>query len=258
MTFAIPDDVKIPPTIQKLRLDTVRRKLTVAEKMYVSPNMIRLTLSGDELEGFWSPGFDDNIKVFVPDQNGATVMRSYTPRHYDAVSKELVVDFAVHEAGPATRWALDVEPGETAEIGGPRGSKLIEGKIDRWLMIADETAIPALARRLEQGQVSEEFYCVISVPRPEDEQVVSTKATVRARWLHREPSYWEANDPTPILDVLARHTIPPGTFIWIAAEGGVVRKVRDYLMRSRGIAPEWIRATGYWVAGNADASAKFD
>lgn len=258
MTHASDTIEREPPSIQKLRMEAVRRRLKVQQKFYLTPNMIRIVLTGEELEGFWSPGADDNIKIFVPDASGQTVMRSYTPRSYDPIAGELVVDFAVHEAGPATRWALDVAVGDEAVIGGPRGSKLVEGKINRWLLIADETALPAMARRVENGQPGEEFYCIASVPRAADEQVMESLATVRTWWIHREPADLESDDATPLLDRLARYDIPPGTFVWIAAEGSVVKRVRQYLIRYRGIDPAWIKATGYWVRGHADTTAKFE
>lgn len=122
MTVLSETEAEARPHIERVRHEPVRRTLKVANKFYVTPNMIRLVLTGDELDGFYAPGADDNIKMIVPDEAGKSVMRSYTPREFDAVAQELVIDFAVHEAGPATRWALDVEPGDEAVIAGPRGS----------------------------------------------------------------------------------------------------------------------------------------
>lgn len=258
MSSSVTTIERTPPKLQRLRMEPVRRRLIVAQKFFLTPNMIRVVLTGDELEGFWSPGADDNIKMLVPDANGQTVMRSYTPRSYDPIAGELVIDFAVHEAGPATRWALDVNVGDEALVAGPRGSKLVEGEIDRWLMIGDETALPALARRVENGRPGDSFYCMVSVPRAADEQVMESLASVRTWWIHREPADLDPDDATPLLDRLARYDIPDGTFIWIAAEGSVVKAVRDYLIRMRRIDPAWIKATGYWVKGRADTTAKFE
>ncbi|MGG2362277.1 siderophore-interacting protein, partial [Salmonella enterica] len=69
----------------------------------VTPNMIRLVFAGDELGDFASLGFDDHVKIFVPTGRGDTAMRDYTPRAFDRDARTLTLDFAVHEAGPATR-----------------------------------------------------------------------------------------------------------------------------------------------------------
>ena len=71
------------PRIDRQRHETRRRTLTVQAREQITPNMLRLTLGGPELEGFVSAAPDDHIKVFAPDETGATVMRDYTPRRYD-------------------------------------------------------------------------------------------------------------------------------------------------------------------------------
>ena len=40
---------------------------------------------------------------------------------------------------------------------------------------------------------------------------------------------------------------------WIAAEAGVARALRTELL-GRGHPPTWLRAAGYWVEGQVDAS----
>ncbi|WP_274961624.1 MULTISPECIES: SIP domain-containing protein [Thioclava] len=47
----------------------------------------------------------------------------------------------------------------------------------------------------------------------------------------------------------------PRTFVWIAAEASVARALRDDLI-ARGHPKEWLKAAGYWIAGQADGSAK--
>jgi len=79
--------------------------------------MLRLTLEGPELEEYTSLSPGDHIKIFAPDSIGGTVMRDYTPRHYDAFTGRLDIDFALHEAGPATLWAINAKIGDAAEIG---------------------------------------------------------------------------------------------------------------------------------------------
>jgi NADPH-dependent ferric siderophore reductase len=82
--------------------------------------MLRVVLNGEELKGFISLGFDDHVKVFSP-----SAMRDFTPRHFDAETGELWIDFFVHEGGPAASWAEQATIGQTLEIGGPRGSMVI-------------------------------------------------------------------------------------------------------------------------------------
>jgi len=51
---------------------------------------------------------DDHLKLFVPSAPGDTVHRDYTPRRYHQQARTLVIDFAVHDAGPAIRsWLIE-------------------------------------------------------------------------------------------------------------------------------------------------------
>ncbi len=238
------------PTIERFRHETRRRTLTIAATERLTPHMLRLTLSGPELEGFVSLSPGDHIKIFVPDGQGGQAMRDYTPRHHDAAQGTLVIDFALHDAGLATQWALSVQPGDKAEIGGPRGSQVIGGPVARWLLVGDETALPSIARRVEELPRGVFVTTLVAVPGPEDEQPLAI-GEGRAFWAHRQ----DPTDPAPLLEQLAGIEVQPETFVWIAAEAGVARALRDHLL-DRGHPPAWLKAAGYWVAGEADASAK--
>src|SRR5215475_8861973 len=144
-----------PRAPQRVRHQPRRRALTVKQVEKIAAHMIRITLTGD-LEGFTSLGFDDHIKLFFPDgttnAEGApnTMGRDFTPRWYDPAANTLVIEFAIHDAGPATRWAAHAKPGDTLNIGGPRGSFIIPTTYDWHLLIADETGLPAIGRRLAE------------------------------------------------------------------------------------------------------------
>lgn len=240
------------PEITRHRHETRRRKLTVLHRKQVTPQMLRLTLGGPDLAGFTSLGADDHIKLFVPDRTtGETVMRDYTPRRYDAERGTLEIDFALHEAGPATVWAMAAQEGEPAEIGGPRGSQVISGPITRWLLIGDETALPAIARRIEEMAPGTPVTSLVAVAGPAEEQKIATAADHVGLWVHRA----DPTDAAALCAALARIPLPEGTFVWIAAEAGVARALRAALSE-RGHPAAWLKASGYWVAGEADRSEK--
>ncbi|WP_078539293.1 SIP domain-containing protein [Thioclava sp. DLFJ5-1] len=62
-------------------------------------------------------------------------------------------------------------------------------------------------------------------------------------------------DGNALRRLLDRISLPPRTFVWIAAEASVARALRDDLT-ARGHPKEWLKAAGYWIAGQADGSAK--
>ena len=179
-----PSSTDLPKT-ERIRHELRRRTLSVSAREMVTPKMLRLTLSGPELEGFTSLSPADHIKIIVPDAGGEEVMRDYTPRAYDAVTQSLTVDFALHDEGAATLWAMNAEIGDPVRIAGPRGSKVISGPILSWLLIGDESALPSIARRVEEMRAGSRVTSLVAVQSPREEQRLTTEAEHVALWVHR-------------------------------------------------------------------------
>lgn len=242
------------PNIERVRHELKRRALTVKTVEKLTPCMLRITLAGDDLADFTSLAADDHCKVIVPDENGENVMRDYTPRAYDNAARSLVIDFAVHDAGPATRWALAAKVGDTVEIGGPRGSAVLKGAIDRMVLIGDETALPAIGRQIEEAAPGAKIEAIVAVPSPEDEQAFATAADLSIRWIHRPEA--QATEPSHFIEALADVTLGEGTYVWIAAEAGVAKAIRRHLIDELNHPLTWMKSAGYWVKGQADTSEK--
>ena len=112
---------------QRIRHEIRIRVLDVVNVRNVTPLMRRITVAGDDLKGFSSPGYADHIKVFFsqdaenpilpllgenglefPAGSARPEMRDYTPRNYDPVAGALEIDFVLHGDGPASSWAARV------------------------------------------------------------------------------------------------------------------------------------------------------
>ncbi|WP_027668337.1 MULTISPECIES: siderophore-interacting protein [Rhizobium] len=250
----LTDQISPAPGIERVRHDTRRRTLAVESVVDITPGMRRITLSGDVLGDFISLAPDDHIKIFVPAADGGEERRDYTPRRYDNAERKLTIDFALHEAGPVTQWAINAQPGDRLEIGGPRGSAVVSETVKRWLLIGDETALPAIGRRIEESSAGTVVTTIAAVTAPLEEQTFETSAELHLHWVHRPLS--QATDATALLKLLSTVDIKPETFIWIAAEASVTRDIRAHLLE-RGCPLGWIKASGYWVFGKADTTEKF-
>lgn len=243
--------------ILRVRHEIKRRRLTVREVSRVTPGMIRVVLADPGLADFVSAGFDDHVKLFFPAEGAEPERRDYTPRAFDTEGGTLTIDFVLHDAGPATRWAVDARPGDTLEIAGPRGSVVVSDSFDWWLLIGDETALPAIGRRLEEAPMGARITTIVAVTGPEEEQVIATRADHRAIWVHRPAA--DAADPEPLLTALAGLEWPEGEgFVWIAAEAGAARALRGHLLDVRNHPRQWHRASGYWLDGTADSHVALD
>lgn len=239
---------------RRVRHETRRRLLTVGSVERLTPHMLRLGFNCADMAGFSSAAHDDHIKLFFPaagEADARPCMRDYTPRRFDAAAGTLVIDFAIHEAGPATSWALAARIGDMIEIGGPRGSAVVPDDFDWYVLIGDETALPAIGRRLEELRPGVPVTSFIVVPEAGDVQAVETSAAWTAHWVPRSPS---RDDATLLLDAMAGYALPPGEgFVWIAAEAGVARALRHHVVGELGHPGAWTRAAGYWRRGQADA-----
>ena len=244
------------PAPERVRHEVKMRAVEVADVLRLTPAMVRIVFRGDDLADFPSRSFDDHVKLFVRTPSGEAVRRDYTPRRFDRAARTLTLDFAVHEAGPATLWALQARPGEKVTVGGPKGSTVPSDALRRWVLVGDETALPAIGRHIEEAAAGVSLTSVVAVPGPQDQQTFETRADLTARWAHRSPA--AADDPGPLLAQLVTVELTPETFVWIAAEATVARAVRAYVAQERGHALTWMKAGGYWVKGRADAHERME
>ena len=241
--------------IIRQRHDTRRRTLTVASIEACGSHMRRLVFTSPELHDFVSGSADDHIKLFFTQADGEAVMRDFTPRRFDTANATLTIDFALHDAGPATQWAAAAKVGDTLAIGGPRGSAVVPDDFDWYLLIGDESALPAIGRRVEELRADVPVITLGVIDGADDAQAFVTPAAWTGHWVHRAGS--TASDVDLLVGALAGLTLPAGEgFVWIAAETAVARALRAYALDTLGHPREWLKAAGYWTRGKADASDK--
>lgn len=256
-----------------LRHAVVFRRLEVRHVERLTPHMQRVVFGGEELRGFHSASPDDHVKLFFPNRAGDIVtptpgpngpefpadrepspMRDYTPRRHDAARNELTVDFVLHGDGPASRWAEQAAPGQSIVAGGPRGSFVVADDFDRYVLVGDETALPAIGRWLEEMREGVRADVLIEIPEAGDRQPLRSRAGINLVWLERNGA--PADRSGPLEDALRRLPVPDGdAFYWIAAESRRARGMRQWLAEQRGVPKEWLRATGYWKTDANDEGA---
>lgn len=258
-----------PRAPQRVRHDTRMRLLEVIAVTDITPLMRRVRLKGD-MEGFASVGHADHIKAFffpegveprvVPiGERGAEFapgerpeMRDYTPRAWSVPEGWIDIDFVLHGDGPASTWAADAEIGSKLVIGGPRGSLVIPPAFDWYLLAGDETALPALGRRIEELPAGSKVVAVIEVADAAEEQAFATAADLSLHYVHRDGA--AAGTTSLILDAIKTLTFPTGVaYAYVAGEVGMSQSVRAHLTEARGFEAQYIKAAGYWRLGVADA-----
>ena len=259
-----PDDAG--RLVSRVRYNTKVRLLSVARVERPIRWMVRLILAGDDLKGFESRGFDDHVKIFLPATGSGVpslptigpsgpgfaegverpVARDYTPRRYDPDAGELTIEFAMHDAGPATAWAARAEPGYPIGIAGPRGSQLIRPDLDHHVLIGDETSLPAIARRLEEVPDTARVSVFAEVETFGDELPLDARDNVSVTWAYRN------GGTGALLDTVRAADLPLGdAFVWVACESADAKRLRQYFVDEAGISSSRVKAASYWRRGSA-------
>ena len=229
--------------VQRVRHELKRRELTVRRVDDITPNFRRVTLSGESLGDFVSASFDDHVKLFFDAASAeGPVMRDYTPRRFDTAARELVIEFAQHGDGPAAAWAAQAQPGHTLTVGGPRGSFIIPTDFAWHLLAGDETALPAVARRLEELPDGARVIALLNVP-ASDRRVFETRAALDLRWVDGDDA---------LLAAARALQLPPGEgYAWCAGEAATMAELRRILVEDKGHDRHAIRAAAYWKRGTS-------
>ena len=222
--------------VERVRHELKRRRLTVRHVEALTPHFRRITFTDDSLGDFVSASFDDHIKVFVDDAR-----RDYTPRSFDNAARELVLEFALHGDGPVAEWAGNAVPGDALDIGGPKGSLIVPLDYDWHLLAGDETAFPAVARRLEELPAGARAIVILQAADAADRRDFKTAADARITWVSTDAE---------LQDAVRALTLPDGEgYAWCAGEAGAMAALRRELVEVKGHPGEAIRAAAYWKRG---------
>lgn len=282
--------------------------VALKQRTVLSPSLTRMVFASPDVANMKTDGPDQRIKVFfpLPGQNAPQVpqgedwyaryralpederapMRTYTIRALRPEAGEVDVDFVLHgETGPASRWATHARIGDRIGLLAPDAqvadsSQGFEWKpptdVQRVLLVADETALPAVAGILEdlaRWPHPPQVQAFLEVAH--DADVLPLVAPVGAQlfWLAREgaahgqllqqavqarvgPLGLRAaeQDLAEIdidQDILWEQASAQGggLYAWVAGEAGAVMAIRRHLVKDCGIDKRAITFMGYWRHG---------
>ena len=237
------------------------RILTVKSAEFLTPNMRRITFAGPELEGIPQDRAGGNCKIMLPEpdetkeafierlQDGPPpVRRTFTVRATRAEPLEMDIDFVAHgKEGPASRWALEAEPGSFLGFAGPSTAKVADFFGDWYLVAADPSALPVAAAALEAMPRDARGVAIFEITHEDDKQVLDAPDGIDIHWLvHPNPK-----QPSNAQEELIRSLDWPEGRVQtcIAGESGVIRSLRGFLHNEKQLPRGDTYISGYWKIG---------
>ncbi|MGQ0803651.1 MAG: siderophore-interacting protein [Actinomycetota bacterium] len=241
------------------------RQVTVGGVEQVTPRLVRVALTGPELDGLTvdqpaasvrlllpSPGSGELI---MPNWNGneflladgqRPTIRTFTPLRVEPKAQTLDVEIVVHGGGAASEWAQAASAGDAAAVSGPgRGYQVDEGA-PACLLAGDETAIPAIGQLLEvlPAEAAVQVYVEIADPSARLAFPEHPQATVD--W-HELPDGAPPGDA--VVAAVRAADIPDDARVWAAGEAAAVQRIRRHLFEERGLPRAQATVRGYWKHG---------
>jgi NADPH-dependent ferric siderophore reductase len=250
------------------------RAVSVGRVEPITPRLSRVVLTGPELEGLVVDQPAASIRLLLPDagsdvvpsmkwngnefllaDGGRPTIRTLTPRRFDATACELDVEIVLHGPGRASTWAATARAGDPAAVSGTGRGYAVDPEARRYVVLGDETAIPAIGQVLDALPAAASVDVHGEVAQPEARMVLGGHASTVVTW-HQLPS-GEAPGATLSAAIRAAE-LRPETKVWAAGEAAAMQRIRRHLFDERGMGRvgTWIR--GYWKHGRSGDAAGDD
>ncbi|MEO8024761.1 siderophore-interacting protein [Polaromonas sp.] len=233
------------------------RRVEVSKIEILSPAMRRITLKGAELEGFPVTGPASYIKLIfpepgqteptrpLPDGPRAVSMRTYTPLVVRPEALEVDVDFVLHGEGPASTWAAQAAVGQVLFLMGPGPGYAVDTAATQHLLIADDSALPAVETILAALPATAHAQVLLEVISNAEQRVLHSAAQLDVRWLARGTDHRTAGEPLAKA-LRALPSIATEARIYLACEAAAMRRIRQLLIDDLGVSRSQIVGRGYW------------
>lgn len=242
----------------------------VVEVERLTPRMVRIVLGGDGLADYEPCGFTDQYvnAFFIPDGAPYSVPfdvdaardaepalrplgRRYTIRWWDPEARRVAIDFVVHgDVGSAGRWANNAEVGDLLQFSGPSGGYAPDASADWYLMVGDESALPAIAASLERVPADRRAIAVIVVDDADHELPLRCPGELDVRWVHRVD---EPGDHELVVRAVGQLAFPDGRpDVFVHGEAAEVRAIRKLLFGGHGLDRHGTSISPYWRRAHSD------
>jgi NADPH-dependent ferric siderophore reductase len=245
--------------------DQIRTHVTtVLRTERISSACTRVTFGGGGLERFRWRAPDQFVYVLVPPPGHDDLVIGtdfrwsayhelpdavrpvgayYTVRAHRAEVGEIECDVFLHDpAGPASTWAASATEGGPAALWGPRTAWDPPTGTTRWLLVADQTGVPAVEAILRWLPDGGEVTVLVEA---DGVDAVPQLAGRDVAWLARDGT--PAGTSSVLVDAVRSLDLDAdGLYAWGGAESRAMRDVRRHLRCEVGLARGQVSMTPYW------------
>jgi NADPH-dependent ferric siderophore reductase len=257
----------MPPDETRLRREPPRfRVVEVLRATPLTERMTRVTVHGPELDGFavdepaasvrlLLPPPDADLEVpawngheFLLADGSRPVIRTFTPRRFDTERRALDLDVVRHGGGAASEWAERTEPGGRVAVSGPGRGYTIDVQAPAFLLMGDESALPAIGQLLEQLPRAAIVHVIAELTDAAARLALPAHPRAAVDWLE---SATNARPGDRLLDAVRVSEVASGARVWAAGEAAAMQRLRKHLFEERGLPRAQTTIRGYWKHGRA-------
>ncbi|MBT5137734.1 MAG: siderophore-interacting protein [Acidimicrobiaceae bacterium] len=223
--------------------------------------MLRLVLGGERLAGFPSTQPAASIRLVVPwagdkfaiptwtgnefllSDGRRPALRTFTLVDFDASMNQLILDIVRHRGGEIAQWAEAVRMGDAAAVSGPGRGETIDRNAQHYILLGDETAIPAIRQMIEAIPDAIRVTVHIETVSPEARLELPVHPGLSIIWHDAEAAAPPCSQLQAAITTVA---IDDATRIWAAGEAAAAQAIRKYLFNERAVPRHHTSIRGYW------------
>lgn len=238
------------------------RHVTVVGLDRPTPHMLRVTFDGPELSELIvdepaasvrlllpSPGTPDLViptwngnEFLLPDGQRPTI-RTFTPIRTPRATSELVLEIVLHGSGAASDWAIAATIGDRAAISGPGRGYVPDPDASSFLLVGDESAVPAIGQLVASLPPDCPVFAGIEVTSSEAIRDLPERPGTEVDWRVLPEG---APPGTAQFEYVRSATVEAGIRIWAAGEAAAMQRIRRHLFDDRGVDRSHTMIRGYW------------
>lgn len=182
-----------------------------------------------------------NGNEFLAADGRRPALRTFTPVHQ--VDDRLWIDIVRHPGGAVSGWAETANAGDPCAISGPGRGETIDDQAKRYVLVGDETAIPAVEQLLAVIPATTAVEVHLEITEPAARLALPRHPRATVDWHLASPD----RAPGTAMDDAVRATdLDDDTRIWVAGEAAAVQAIRRHLFEQRGVARSRATVRGYW------------